>query len=213
MDYKLVDPGNGNEEYIDIQAVPSVIRRGIFYLNMKEEKDPLYIIELQENEGSSADVVSVYDVKNGSNPPIKDYTETVISYKYGDTALGNLANEAHKERLKKTRTKTEEKPPLFLAPVTIATNTMTGRMERGFFERKPDSFYKNEEGKPAIRYGENSGVFIGLSIIKWEQVYYSVEELIDQFVQDKMIWFGMNDENGFTPFESDKQSQIVQGGM
>lgn len=185
---------NGYRTLIDTESTPTLIRRGVLSLKTDKGLQAIYIIEHAE-EKESDDIVSVYAVKKDSNPPVKDFEAKEVYYKYREsTLLGKLANQVFSKKLSKPEEKVEEKPPLFLAPITEGTDTITEVEGPGFYEREPDKF-RIKEGKPFVEYGENTGVFIGLNSIKWEKAFVQTRGLLEDYIRDKEIWFDMNLES------------------
>lgn len=204
MEFRQVTMGEGQVELVDVTTPPKLIRRGVLSMKTvekgKEVLKPIYIVEHAEEQGG-ADIVSVYTVKEGSQPPIKDFETIERKFKYKEgTYLGKLANRllGDSAPVKKV---VEDKPPLFLAPVTYAKGTFTGNFERGFYEREKDRFTVSE-GKMKIIYGDNTGVFIGLDSVKWDKAYVDAGDLTSKYVQDKMLWFDLNVSGQF-PMKSD----------
>lgn len=211
MNFKEVTMGDGNIELIDVDTPPKLIRRGVLSMKQvekgKEVLKPIYVIEHAEELGG-ADIVAVYRVKENSKPVVKDFQSVETRFKYREsTFLGGLANkklEAQKEV--PVKRKVENKPPLFLAPITLGVGTFTGKLERGFYEREQDRFVL-DNGKPKIQYGENTGVFIGLDSVKWDKAFVNAGDSINQYVQDKLIWFDLQNA-GKHPFKSDSENVL-----
>lgn len=199
MQFKEVKLSNGAGEIIDVSATPKLIRRGVLSVKSNESGEevskPIYVVELAE-EATGSDIASVYRVKPGSNPPIKDFDREEKELKYREsTYLGKLANASLKKAGKKQRkVEVVEKPPLFLAPVTTAINTFTGELERGFFEREKDQL-TIDSGKVKMVYGQETGVFIGLKLIMWEKAFVNTGDLVSQYIQDKAIWFDLTTDD------------------
>lgn len=201
MNFKEITLGDGTVTLISVDSTPNLIRRGVLTLTVEEEgqkvKKPIYIVELAEENGGGADIVSVYGIKANSNVVQKDYEEIIVKAGYKETTeLAKVASKVLKARKGGVPQKRElrTKPPLFLAPVVESIGTFTNVVERGFFEREPDRF-RMEDGKPYIQYGKNTGVFIGLNSIKWEKAYVNARELADRYITDKELWFDFGTKN------------------
>ncbi|AXH71192.1 hypothetical protein BSP38_150 [Bacillus phage BSP38] len=138
------------------------MQRGVLWVNKKPE----YIVELVREPDLS--YVRVYGVHPGTQEnPQKRAVEKVSQTKkfLTSTALGRWADQFLPS--KKT-SRLQAAPPLFIAPVVKnQVSTFTGKREAGFFEREPDR-YTVEFGEQKYIRGRNTGVFIGLSSIVWE---------------------------------------------
>lgn len=138
------------------------IQKGVLWV----QEEPYYIIEKVIEPNIT--YVIVYDVHpdTKSNPKKKAELKTKKAVSYSDkTLLGKIANKLKPQ--KKTK-KWVPKPPLFIAPVIPNYQaTLTGKWESGFFERLPDE-WTVREGKKVLVRGKNTGVFIGLSSVDWE---------------------------------------------
>ena len=137
-------------------------KKGVLWL----EKKPHYIVELVKENNLS--YVVVYGVHPGteSNPQPLAQEVTETKGRFSDhTRLGQIANRLFPAKRVK---KWIPKDPLFVAPVIPhRRNTFTGVYEDGFFEREADRVSVIQGEKRLIR-GNNTGVFIGLSSIVWE---------------------------------------------
>lgn len=138
------------------------IKRGVLWVQSK----PYYIIELIK-EGE-INYVTVYGVQPGTEDnPKKAATQLQNNANRfsTNTLLGQLANVMFPA---KQTIKWIEKDPLFVAPIIPnQTSTFTGKIESGFFEREADRMSVVQGEKKLIR-GRNTGVFIGLSSVTWE---------------------------------------------
>ncbi|AMQ66655.1 hypothetical protein BH753_gp173 [Bacillus phage Shbh1] len=139
------------------------VRRGVLWV----QKNPHYIVELVKEPDFT--YVMVYAV----HPDSKDKPKKLaIQQEVGanprfstQTVLGKIANQLFPP---KKKLKWVVKDPLFTAPVIPnRVATLTGQQEDGFFEREPDRITQHQGGKKFVR-GKNTGVFIGLSSIIWE---------------------------------------------
>lgn len=149
----LVTPQEGQLTYA---------QRGVLWLN----KEPFYIVDLIKEGGVS--FVVVYDVQEGTkkNPQKAYHIESGVDRVFGKgTKLGQLATKFITAQQVKRMV---IKDPIFTAPVLPnQQDTFTGKKESGFFEREADRL-TTIEGKRTLVRGNNSGVYIGLSSIVWE---------------------------------------------
>ena len=184
------------------------IKKGVLWI----QKKPFYIVELVKEANSA--FVMVYKVHPSTDEkaePKKLAVEQVTQqHKFSqDTLLGQLANRLIPNRKGK---KWVAKPPVFIAPVLPnRMNTFTGKWEAGFFERGEDRVIVQGGEKKYIR-GENTGVFIGLSSITWEdKVTIPTESLVAVLTQYKQSddFFDLSGNNNDT---SNPLSQFYRGG-
>lgn len=201
MNFKEITLGNGEQSVIDVDAPPKLIRRGALSIkNAKGEKDPIYIVELAEETGD-VDIVRVYKAKKGMHPPMKDFEVVEKEPKFaGETKLGEMANLLLKKQSPKKKRTYVDNPPLFIAPIQYSEDTFTGKYGKGFYERTKDQFV-NRDGKPAIAYGKNTGVFIGLDSIHWDKAYVDASSIVQDFVSDKELWFNLGSSTSEGPFQ------------
>lgn len=153
MDEKLMAPNPDSLTYI---------KNGVLWV----KKQPYYIVELIKEEDMS--YVMVYGVQPGTDDNPKKAAMQIQNNANrfsNNTLLGQLANTMFPA---KQTVKWVEKDPLFVAPVVPnQINTFTGQTESGFFEREPDTVTV-EAGKKKMVRGRNTGIFIGLSSVTWE---------------------------------------------
>ena len=195
MNFTEVISPNGEASLIDVNNPPTLIRRGVLSIKTKVNNEvketPVYIVELAE-ELTGTDVVSVYKVKEIGDSIQKDYIEEKVTPRFKSTTyLGELAQKIKGRSIKEQR-RVETKPPLFLAPVVNGIDTFTGIEGKGFYEREEDRHILLPDGKPGIAYGDNTGVFIGLSSIKWDKAYVDVESITKGYLSQKQIWFNLD---------------------
>lgn len=145
--------------------------------------DPVYIVDLVREGNLAYVVVYAADNLEKKNPRKLAIKQTI---KDGErfssaTRLGALANAMFPA---KKQEKWVEKPPLFVAPVIPKyVNTLTGKEESGFFEREPDK-ETTVAGERVLQRGKNTGVFIGLSSIVWEEGFkIPTKSLVDALIQ------------------------------
>jgi hypothetical protein len=138
------------------------IKKGVLWI----QKQPIYIVELLK-EGNLA-YVMVYKVHPGTEKDPKKLAAEQAQKRHNfspNTFLGQLANRIIPNKVTK---KWIPKPPVFVAPIVQnQMNTFTGQYEAGFFEREEDRMAVEGGEKKLIR-GKNTGVFIGLSSIHWQ---------------------------------------------
>jgi hypothetical protein len=177
------------------------IKKGVLYVR----KEPFYVVELvKENQVA---YVIVYKVHPGTEDnPKKAATEVVVTNgKY--STRSTLAQLASRYFPSKKTTKWIPKPPVFIAPVVPnQKDTFTGKYESGFFEREEDRFDVIGGEKKFIR-GENTGVFIGLSSINWEDGYSIpteslVKALVEYQTKDDFFDFTGNNQDKNNPLAS-----------
>lgn len=170
------------------QDVPSLwdnklvyIQKGVLWVQQR----PHYIVELIKD--SNGVYVAVYEAQpvegkddpNFSNPKKAAREVNVGSKEYSpNTFLGQFANKFFPKR---KLTKWQEKEVLFIAPIVQKQKaTITGKIEDGFFEREPDKMVV-ERGEKVMSRGRNTGVFIGLSSIEWEdKVRIPTQSILDE---------------------------------
>lgn len=138
------------------------VRRGVLWI----ERKPHYIVELIKEPDLT--YVAVYKVHPGTEKNPQKLAQEVVEKRNvfsSNTKLGQLANAIFPS---KTVKKWVPKDPVFIAPVIPnKKNTFTGKIEDGFFEREEDRVVVQGGQRKIIR-GRNTGVFIGLSSIDWE---------------------------------------------
>jgi len=154
------------------------IRKGVLWI----QKKPFYIVELIKEQNLA--YVMVYRVHPGtdSNPQKLAVEEKKrVNAFSNETLLGQLANRIIPT---KTSKKWIPKPPVFTAPVVLnQVDTFTQKREAGFFEREEDRFATIAGEKKLVR-GENTGVFIGLSSVTWEdKVTIPTQSLVNALIQ------------------------------
>ncbi|QQO41055.1 hypothetical protein 015DV002_101 [Bacillus phage 015DV002] len=155
------------------------IRKGI----LKIDDEPVYIVDHIEETGLS--YVMVYAVNSPKEEPLR---------KAGSLVQEPLAIPPNSpilmRMLKNVTTKKNKKwvthPPLFTAPVVANyTCSITGKKESGFFEREPDR-ESTEFGKRKLIRGRNTGVFIGMSAVSWEDKWtIPTKSIVDALVKHK----------------------------
>lgn len=169
------------------------IKRGVLYV----EKKPYYIVDLIKEQGMS--YVMVYRVHPGTDDNPKKLAqelsvkEQVFS---NNTRLGQLANAIIPSKVAKTWV---VKEPVFMAPVLpVGLNTFTGQEESGFYEREEDKMTVQGGEKRMVR-GKNTGVFIGLSSIVWEEKIHiptsSLLQSLTNYQQQQDIFYDLQGNN------------------
>jgi len=154
------------------------IRKGVLIV----QKKPFYIVELIKEQNTA--YVIVYKVHPGTddNPQKLAVEEKKrINTFSTNTLLGNLANRLIPGKMSR---KWVPKPPVFIAPVVLnQVDTFTGKREAGFFEREEDRVVV-EAGEKKLKRGDNTGVFIGLSSVTWDdKVTIPTESLVKALIQ------------------------------
>ena len=167
------------------------IKRGVLWV----EKKPHYIVELIKENNIS--YVMVYRVHPGTDRTPQKLAQEVKAPNgvfSQNTKLGQLANALFPA---KQVTKFVPQPPVFVAPVLPnRRSTFTGKIEEGFFEREPDSMTVQGGEKKLIR-GKNTGVFVGLSSIEWEdRIKIPTESLVKTLKKyQSEIFFDLEGDN------------------
>lgn len=198
MDENLIAPNTDSLTYI---------KKGVLWVQQK----PYYIVELIK-EGPVS-YVTVYAVQPGtdSNPQKAAIEQQIKGNRFqGNTLLAQLANVMFPS---KQSAKWIVKDPLFIAPVVPnQINTFTGQVESGFFEREADEV-KNIGGKIQMLRGRNTGVFIGLSSVTWEDKVHiqtaSLVKALRQYQADSNF-FDLTGNNNST---SNPLSTYYKGGQ
>lgn len=173
------------------------MKKGVLWV----EKKPYYIIELVKEP--EAYYAVVYGVHPGTE---KNPQKAAIAVKKEEnrfspaTRLGQLASLLLPS---KKHIKLEPKPPLFIAPIIPnQVATLTGKREDGFFEREPDKITTIGGEKKYVR-GKNTGVFIGLSSIEWEDKIIipkdSILKALNRYKDDMFYDFTGNNEDTGNP--------------
>lgn len=171
------------------------IRKGVLWV----QKNPHYIVELIKEPRET--YVMVYGVHPDTKDNPQKKAQEVVRRKNvfsPNTLLGKLASAVLP--VKSTK-KWVPEPPLFVAPIIpnqIAT--LTGKRESGFFEREPDRM-TSQAGERKLVRGRNTGVFIGLSSIDWEEGYtiptQSIVKTLTEYKQDLFFDLeGRNEDSG-----------------
>jgi hypothetical protein len=181
-------------------------RRGVLYVQGK----PHYIVELTKEQGVLYAVV--YRTQDGTedNPQKRAIEHVDTSNRFSDTTLlGKLANQLFPS---KKRKKWVVQDPVFIAPVLPNRPcTFTGKIEAGFFEREPDRMGTVAGERKLIR-GINTGVFIGLSAIVWEDKWtISTDSLVRALTQYKQAE-GFYDLTGNNKDEDNPLATYYKGG-
>lgn len=153
-------------------------KQGVLFI----QKTPTYIIDMVR-EGNLSYVI-VYAADPTSKEPRKAYSiqRRGEAPRFNpNTRLGALANNYFPPKKQQVRV---DNPPLFVAPVIPSyTDTFTGKQESGFFEREPDK-ETTVAGERVLQRGKNTGVFIGLSSIVWEEGFkIPTKSLVDALIQ------------------------------
>lgn len=177
------------------------VKRGVLYI----QKTPEYIVELI-NQNNTA-YVMVYHVQPGTEDnPKKEATPVEVKHNVfsSKTLLGRLANQVI---LSKRTKRWEPNPPVFVAPIVQnQRDTFTGKIESGFFEREPDRITVIG-GERKLERGDNTGVFIGLSSIFWEdRISIPASSLVDALLEfrkeDSFFDFNGDNNNSNNPLST-----------
>jgi hypothetical protein len=194
---KVIDP--------DLNLL-TYIKKGVLWI----QKQPIYVVELLK-EGNLA-YVMVYKVHPGTEKDPKKLAAEQASPQYRfsqNTFLGQLANRIIPNKVTK---KWVPKPPVFVAPVVQnQMNTFTGQYEAGFFEREEDRMEVTGGQKKLIR-GNNTGVFIGLSSIHWEDGFSIPTKSLVEALRAEKNKDSFYDLSGNNNDKSNPLSQFYNGG-
>lgn len=167
--------------YIANATFPPLVHRGVLRLKGKDSEgratyEPIYLVEMLEVEGVK-ELVTVFKPHPDSSieKPIRDYTLRTVEKTYSKkTRLGKLASTLNSDSKGNIIL---EKPPLFMAMIEQGVDTFSGKAELGFKEKEPDTT-TIDKGKLVTIHGGDTGVFIGLSSIKWNETVVATEELL-----------------------------------
>lgn len=161
---------------------------------LKVQKEPHYIVEMVEDQGNPPEFVTVYKPhpkqklnKNEDVLPRKAFTmvEKTVSGYSDSTVLGKLAKRVKEEHKVKEPV---ENPPIFMTAIVWGVDTFTGKEGWGFYEHEQDiTQYKN--GKPSIKHGAPTGVFISLDSIIWEKTVLPLGEVLDDYKARKTLLY------------------------
>ena len=181
-------------------------RQGVLWV----KGTPTYIVDLVKEGDLSYVIVFKADPTEKTNPRKFAVEQVVGQEQYKNTTwLGQLANSLFPAR--KVR-KWIPKPPLFVAPVVPnQVDTFTGKRESGFFEREEDQVSTIAGERHYIR-GKNTGVFVGLSSIDWDDKYtIPTESLVSALIQYRQ-GDGFYDFSGNNNDQSNPLGSNYQGG-
>jgi hypothetical protein len=152
-DFGLVSPKANQLTYI---------KRGVLWV----EKKPYYIVELIKEEDLS--YVMVYKVHPGTDKNPQPLADEVTDNKPRFSTTSRLGQIANSMFPKKATKKWVPKDPVYVAPVIPSMlSTFSGKYEEGFFDREEDKIIVIG-GEKRLARGQNTGIFIGLSSIVWE---------------------------------------------
>lgn len=169
-EFDIIEPESSKLTYI---------RKGI----LKIDDEPIYIVNRIEEPGLS--YVLVYAVNNPNEKPLKkagSFVQEPLAIPPNSPILTKMIKRVTTKKNKKWVTH----PPLFTAPVVANyTCSITGRRGAGFFEREPDR-ESVEYGKRKLIRGKNTGVFIGISAVTWEDKWtIPTKSIVDALVKHK----------------------------
>lgn len=173
------------------------MKKGVLWV----EKKPYYIVELiKEPEAYYA---VVYGVHPGTEKNPQKAAREVKKEENRFSPATRLGQLASLLLPSKKHIKLEPKPPLFIAPIIPnQVATLTGKREDGFFEREPDKITTIGGEKKYVR-GKNTGVFIGLSSIEWEDKIIipkdSILKALNRYKDDMFYDFTGNNEDTGNP--------------
>lgn len=197
-DFGLISPKANQLTYI---------KKGVLWVAQK----PYYIVELVKENSFS--YVMVYKVHPGTDKDPHKLAQEVVDNQprfSNQTRLGQIANSMFPTKATK---RWVVKDPVYVAPtVPNRMNTFTGQYEEGFFDREEDKIVVIG-GKPMMDRGANTGVFIGLSSITWEdKVRIPTDSLVKVLrnYQQQDLFFDLQGNNNSN---SNPLSSYYKGGQ
>ncbi|ANT44823.1 hypothetical protein HOR18_gp160 [Staphylococcus phage vB_SscM-1] len=158
----------------DDSSVKMRVSEGVYYF----EDNPIYIVEHVEED--LHEYVMVYDVQEGTKEPMKKFTTEPVNTRTipGGTKLSDIIKSRIPPRIQYKKVIHE---PIFVSNIIhMGTDTVTGKVGKGFFERAKDKEILSESGRKVIP-GAYTGIFIGLSNIEWRKSYTPLESVIENY--------------------------------
>lgn len=162
----------------DDSSIQMRISEGVYYF----DDIPIYIVE--HIEESLNEYVLVYDIQEGTEEPVKKYSTRAVNTRTipGGTRLSEIIKSRIPAKIQQKKIIEE---PIFVANIIhMGTDTVTGKTGKGFFERTRDSVTLTEKGRKVIP-GDYTGIFIGLSNIKWRNSYTPIDSVVESYRQQK----------------------------
>ena len=162
----------------DDKSITMRISEGVYYF----EDIPIYIVEHVEEDLS--EYILVYDVQEGTEEPMKKFTTMSVNTHTipGGTKLSNIIKSRIPPRIQYKKIISE---PIFVSNIIhMGTDTVTGKVGKGFFERARDKEVLSESGRKIIP-GDYTGVFIGLSSIEWRKSYTPLDSVVETYRRQK----------------------------
>lgn len=165
---------NFNFSAFDDNSLAVRISEGVYYFN----GTPYYFIEHVEEELSEYVIVyDIHDKGDTENPQKKYRVEPYQKTIPGGTPLSNLIKSMMPKR-KYSKKIVEE--PIFVANIIpLGTDTVTGKVGKGFFEREKDRTIHTQKEPIKVIHGKYTGIFIGLSSVKWNRTYTPLESVVE----------------------------------
>lgn len=169
-----------NFSAFDTGSLAMRISEGVYFFN----DVPWYFVEHVEEE--QTEYVIVYDIHDRleKEHPQKKYK--IVEHENTITAGTPLSNLIKSMIPKTNKTKKVEDEPLFVASVIpLGKDTVTGKTGKGFFERGKDRETRTEKEGLKIIHGDYTGIFIGLSNIKWNRTYTPLSSVVEYYHREK----------------------------
>lgn len=162
----------------DDDSIKMRVSEGVYYF----DNIPIYIVEHIEED--MHEYVMVYDIQEGMAEPVKKYSTKSENTRTipGGTKLSNIIKERVPPKIQQKKIVHD---PVFVADIIhMGIDTVTGKSGKGFFERSRDREIRTERGFK-IEPGHYTGVFIGLSSIKWRSSYTPLDSVIQYYRKQK----------------------------
>ena len=163
-----------NFSAFDDSSLAMRVSEGVYYFN----DVPYYFIEHVEEELSEYVIVyDIHDKDEKDNPQKKYRIEPYQKTIPGGTPLSNLIKSMMPQR--KYPKKVVEDPIFVANIIPLGTDTITGKVGKGFFERDKDRPQYSEKEPMKIIHGKYTGIFIGLTSVKWNRTYTPLESVVE----------------------------------
>ena len=163
-----------NFSAFDESSLAMRVSEGVYYFN----DTPYYFIEHVEEELSEYVIVyDIHDKDEKDNPQKKYRIEPYQKTIPGGTPLSNLIKSMMPQR--KYPKKVIEDPIFVANIIPLGTDTITGKVGKGFFERDKDRPQYSEKEPMKIIHGQYTGIFIGLTSVKWNRTYTPLESVVE----------------------------------
>ncbi|BDA82259.1 hypothetical protein [Staphylococcus phage vB_SsapH-Golestan-105-M] len=163
-----------NFSAFDESSLAMRISEGVYYFN----DTPYYFIEHVEEELSEYVIVyDIHDREEKENPQKKYRIESYQRTIPGGTPLSNLIKSMMPQR--KYPKKVVDDPIFVANIIPLGVDTITGKTGKGFFERDRDRTIYSQKEPTKVVHGQYTGVFIGLTNVKWNRTYTPLESVVE----------------------------------